>query len=101
MSDESVPNRPKLPGDKPRPKLPGGSPSARNARGNSGTWIALFGVLLGCAFLLLLTAMILPSFVGIVGVVVGSFFFFLLHYMTWGRWLMNNRRTPDEEERHW
>ena len=87
--------RPKLPGD--RPKLPGSRPRTKK-QSNLGTMIGLMAVLLGGGMFIGLTALVMPSVLGLVVVVFAAAFFFLLHYMTWGRWLMNRRRIIDDDE---
>ncbi len=82
--------------DTPKPKLPGARPVRKRER-NLGTVIAVFGVLLGGGFLMGLTAMVMPNVLGLVGIVFGSAVFFMLHYVTWGRWLMNRRRPVEDE----
>lgn len=92
MSDAPTP---KLPGD--RPKLPGGRPRSRK-QSNLGTWIGLLALMLGGGMFVGLTALVMPSVLGLVVVVFFAAVFIMLHYMTWGRWLMNRRRIVDEEE---
>ncbi len=87
--------QPKLPGD--RPKLPGGRPSKRT-QSNLGTVFGMVAVLFGSGLFIGLTALVMPSVLGLVIVVFAATFFFLLHYMTWGRWLMNRRRVVEDDE---
>lgn len=86
MSDQP----PKLPGQRNR--------SGGGSNGNLATWIALFGMLLGGGLLLGMTAMVMPNVVFVVGLVIGAALFGMLHYVTWGRWLMNRRPPVDDDE---
>jgi Flp pilus assembly protein TadB len=85
-----------LPGD--RPKLPGGRPRAQKKGGNLGTVIGFLAVLFGSGLFVALTALVMPSALGVVIVVFGAAIFFLLHYLTWGRWLINRRRVVSDDE---
>lgn len=62
---------------------------------NSGTALALLGILLLAAMLLGLVALVLPQIVGLLLVVFGFFFLGVLHYLIWGWWL---RVTPDPKD---
>lgn len=95
FSDSDFPgDQPKLPDD--LPKLPSGRPATRK-QSNLGTWLGLLSVCLCSGLFMLLTALVMPSALGVVVVVFFAAIFFLLHYMTWGRWLMNRRRIEDDE----
>ncbi len=83
--------------DRPTPKLPGAKRPRRQQSGTA-TWIAMFGLLLAGGFFMALTAMVMPSVLGLVGVVFGSAIFFMLHYLTWGRWLINRRQAAVEQD---
>ena len=87
FSDPDAPrDLPKLPGDRPRPRK----------QSNLGTWIGLFAVIVGGTLFVGLTALVMPSALGLVVVVFFAAIFFMLHYMTWGRWLMNRRRLMEQ-----
>ncbi|MFK7818939.1 MAG: hypothetical protein AB8G99_09475 [Planctomycetaceae bacterium] len=88
--------RPKLPGD--RPKLPSGRPRARKQGGSLGTVIGFLAVLFGSGLFIGLTALVMPSVLGLVIVVFSAAIFFMLHYLTWGRWLINRRRRLNTDE---
>ncbi len=62
---------------------------------NAATMLALLGLTVLGAGLLLLAALVIPQVLGILLVVGGLFFFCVLHYMVWGRWMSN---TPDEDD---
>lgn len=78
------------------PKLPSGRPRPQK-QGNLGTVIALFSILLIGGLLVGLTAIVMPNVLGIVVLVFAAAFFFSLHYVTWGRWLMNRRRNLEDD----
>ena len=83
--------------DARKPKLPGARPTKRR-QGNGATWLALF-VVLGCiAGFMALVQMVMPGAFGIFAVLIGTVLFFAFHYLTWGRWLMNRRRSVDDDE---
>jgi hypothetical protein len=84
-------NVPPAPPLKPRP--------GRQPQSNSGTILALFGVILIGGALLGLVALVMPQVMGIVVVVGGLFIVpLVLHYLTWGWWLsqMKDERAEDE-----
>ena len=63
---------------------------------NSGTVLALLGMLLAFGALVALAAMVLPAVVGFLAVIFGIFLFGVLHYLLWGWWLGKPRRPNDE-----
>lgn len=67
---------------------------------NSGTFIALFGLLVIAAGLLGLSALVMPQIFGILIVVVLFLGAVAFHYCVWGWWLSAHAPT-DERERPW
>lgn len=67
---------------------------------NSGTFIALFGLLVIAAGLLGLSALILPIARGIIVLVLLFLGMIAFHYCVWGWWLSTHAPT-DERERPW
>jgi len=61
---------------------------------NSGTALALLGILLVVALLFLLVALVLPQILGLLLVVFGFFFLGVVHYLIWGWWF---RVSPDQK----
>ena len=59
----------------------------------------MFGVLVIGGFMIGLTAMEMPNVLGLVIVVFVAAVFFMLHYLTWGRWLINRRARMQDESR--
>ncbi len=85
-----------MPSDK-TPRLPSRNRTS-SAQKNSGTFIALFGLLgLGLA-LLSLMATVLPQVRGLILVIAAAGSFFAIHYLIWGHWLNRivDRDPPDE-----
>ncbi len=78
-----------------QPKLPQRRPVRSS---NLATGIAFGGVFGAACLLLGLTAIVLPNVVGITAVVFGTAAFGLLHYLTWGRWLINRRRRLHDDD---
>jgi hypothetical protein len=66
-----------------------------DAGSDAGTFLALAALIVAAVGLLLLTALVMPSVVGIVGVVVAFVLFAAFHYLVWGWWL--SRRLPPDE----
>lgn len=63
---------------------------------NAATCLAL-SALIACALgLMAFTAIVLPQIRGALLVIGGLAVFFLLHYLTWGRW-MSRLRDPDDD----
>ena len=69
--------------------------SPRSPQRNSGTALALLGILLAMGLLMGLIALVLPQILGLVLVVFGFFFLGVFHYLVWGWWL---KVTPDQED---
>jgi hypothetical protein len=63
-----------------------------------GTILAMFGVLVIGGFMIGLTAMVMPNVLRLVIVVFVAAVFFMLHYLTWGRWLINRRARMQNDE---
>lgn len=80
-----------------KPKLPGGRPTKKR-QGNSATCLALVIVIGGALAFMALMQMVMPNAVGIFAIGIGSVLFFAFHYLTWGRWLMNRRRSIEDDE---
>jgi len=72
------------------PRRPSGS-------SNSGTFLALFALLVVAAGLLALTAMVTPAVFGFLIVVFGFVFYGALHYVLWGWWVGRSSDRDDEE----
>lgn len=85
--------------DTPLPKLPSAPRTAKRKPAYLGTIIAMFGVLVIGGFMIGLTAMVMPNVLGLVIVVFVAAVFFMLHYLTWGRWLINRRARMQDESR--
>jgi hypothetical protein len=64
---------------------------------NAATFFALLGLIGISLGLLALTAMVLPRIRGVILVVGALAGIFVLHYLTWGRWLSRRRDEEDEE----
>lgn len=64
---------------------------------NSGTFLALFSLLVVAFALLGLAALVMPQILGLLLVVCGFLFFGVFHYLLWGWWFTADSR-PDEEE---
>ncbi len=84
--------------DKPLPKLPSASRTAKRKSAYMGTILAMFGVLVIGGFMIGLTAMVMPNVLRLVIVVFVAAVFFMLHYLTWGRWLINRRARMQNDE---
>ncbi|MBS0266488.1 MAG: hypothetical protein JSS02_31440 [Planctomycetes bacterium] len=66
---------------------------------NSGTMIALFGVLLISGSLLGLMSLVLPQVAGVIIVVLVIFVLPIsFHYFVWGRWLSRMKRPDDDND---
>jgi len=66
------------------------------ANRDTGTFLALFGLLAIAIGLIVLCAMVLPQMAGFVTVVLGLFCFGVLHYLLWGWWMTG--RHPQERD---
>ncbi len=65
---------------------------------NAATFFALLGLIgIGLGFVAL-TAMVLPRIRGVILVVGALAGIFVLHYLTWGRWLLRRRDDEEDEE---
>jgi hypothetical protein len=64
---------------------------------NAATCLALTG-LMACALgFVAFTAVVLPQIRGVILVIGGLSVFFLLHYLTWGRWMSHMREQEDDQ----
>lgn len=72
------------------------SNSPQHGSRNTGTFLALFGLLAVAGGLLFLTAMVLPQIFFLLIVIVGFVCSIAFHYVIWGRWL--SKRTPRDED---
>jgi hypothetical protein len=75
------------------------SPRRPSRSGNSGTLLALFGLMVLASGFLALTAMIVPAAFGFLAVLLGLFLFVSLHYLLWGWWLGKSKPVGDDEPR--
>lgn len=82
------------------PRLPGeNGRSPRSRRQQDGaTMLALVFVFLVIAGFIGLVCTVLPAFGRIVFVFAGLAAFIALHYVTWGRWLMNSMKADEERD---
>ena len=64
---------------------------------NSGTLLALLGLMAAAAGLLFLTALVMPAVFGILVVVCGFVFFAAFHYLVWGWWMPKSRADDDDD----
>ena len=69
-----------------------------DANRNTGTLLALFGLLAIALGLIALCAMVLPQIAGFVAVVLGVFCFGALHYLLWGWWMTGNRPRESDDD---
>jgi hypothetical protein len=65
--------------------------------GNSGTLLALSGLMILAVGFLALTAMIVPGAFLFLLVLFGLFLFVSLHYLLWGWWLGKPQPRDDDE----
>lgn len=65
---------------------------------NTGTWLALFGLLIAGGLLLGLAAMVVPQLLGILLVGVGFLYLLAFHYVVWGRRMSAAMRETDPDE---
>ncbi len=67
--------------------------------GNSGTAIALFGLIFLFMGFLALTAIVLQSVLvfSVLLMIAGFFLYGLFHYVVWGRWLSKQLEAEEEE----
>ena len=76
------------------------SPPSQRPESNSGTAIALFGLLLISGAILGLMSLVLPQVAGVLLVVLLVFVVpMALHYVVWGWWLSQMKDVEDEEDR--
>jgi len=80
------------------PRLPRREPVVTEHQRDTGTMMALFAVLAISAGFLGLTAMVFPQLVVVVALMAGAGLFFVLHYVTWGRYLNRMREEQGIEE---
>ncbi|AMV22198.1 hypothetical protein [Planctomyces sp. SH-PL14] len=74
-----------------KPRLPARErPITRQDRDGS-TFLALGVVIAIASGLIALTAMVFPGLASVVGLMAAAGLFFVLHYVTWGRAMMNAR----------
>jgi hypothetical protein len=82
------------------PRVPGqrgaGPRRLSATRRNTATLLALLFLIAAALGFILLTAIVLPAFLGVVAVVMGLFAFGTLHYVLWGFWLGGG--SPDAED---
>jgi hypothetical protein len=72
--------------------------TSHNPSPNTGTMIALFGLLLIAGGLLALMALVLPQVAGVVLVILIVFVLPIsFHYVVWGRWLSKMKPPEDDE----
>jgi len=76
--------------------MPRERPTANNS--NAGTILALLGLFFVSGSLLFLTALVLPQVLGILIVVFGFVFFIAVHYLLWGRWMMQRVAEAEEQK---
>lgn len=98
---------PRLPHDSPAPpavpRVPGQRGGGRRrisaTRRNTATLLGLLFLIAAALGFILLTAIVLPAFLGVVAVVMGLFAFGTLHYVLWGFWL-DSGASSDTANRH-
>lgn len=64
--------------------------------GDQSTWLALGALLFVGAGLMGIMFVVLPDMVLLLLVVAGFAIFILLHYVTWGYWMMRAHRRAEE-----
>ena len=86
------------------PRVPGhrgGGPRRISAtRRNTATLLGLLFLIAAALGFILLTAIVLPAFLGVVAVVMGLFMFGTLHYVLWGFWLDGGASSNPEDRQH-
>lgn len=65
---------------------------------NSGTFLALIGLVVIAFGLLGLAALVMPQVLGLLLVVSGFLFFGVFHYLLWGWWFTADSQPDDDEE---
>lgn len=68
--------------------------------GDQSTWLALVALLFIGGGLLGIMFVVLPDMALLLLVVAGFALFILLHYLTWGYWMMRAHRRGEEAEQH-
>ena len=85
------------------PRVPaqrGGPRRISARRRNTATLLGLLFLIAAALGFILLTAIVLPAFLGVVAVVMGLFVFGTLHYVLWGFWLGGGEPSKPEEPEH-
>lgn len=74
-----------------KPRLPARERPITQQDRDGSTFLALGVVVAIAGGLIALTAMVFPGLASIVGLMAAAGLFFVLHYVTWGRAMMNAR----------
>ena len=86
------------------PRVParraGGPRRISATRRNTATLLGLLFLIAAALGFILLTAIVLPAFLGVVAVVMGLFAFGTLHYVLWGFWLAGGDAANPEDPEH-